>query len=212
MNDLNLVEKRRDILRQVAEGYLTAQEGAARLDQLESGAGTLTSEQLSSGDDPVRVSQPDLPITASHGSGGARAVWSLVLWAGVALTVASSYWMYLAWQQKGFGWGFWLSWLPFLLAVGLIILGVQLQTSPWLHLHVKQKSGSKPERIELHFPLPMDLAIGILSFTEPFLPSQVREQHLRDMLIDMRGAFHPGEPMQVMVDNEDGEQVEIYIG
>jgi hypothetical protein len=110
LNDLNLVEKRRDILRQVAEGYLTAQEGAARLDQLESGAGTLTSEQLSSGDDPVRVSQPDLPITASHGSGGARAVWSLVLWAGVALTVASSYWMYLAWQQKGLGWGFWLSW------------------------------------------------------------------------------------------------------
>jgi len=212
MNEPNHEEKRREILRQVAEGHISAQEGAARLDHLESNTGGGVSAPPQPPDAPMVVAQPDLPTVPPRGSGCARAIWSLVPWVGVALTVASSYWMYSAWQLKGFGWGFWLSWFPLLLAVGLIVLGIQLQTSPWLHLRVKQKPGSNPERIELHFPLPMDLAIGILSFAEPFLPSKVREKHFREMLTDLRSAFHPGEPMQVMVDDEDGEQVEIFIG
>jgi len=206
-------ERRREILRQVSEGIISPQDASSMLAAEEGGIPQPlppeTPEDIQVLD--IKTGE-DLPPVPPHGSGCARAVWSLVLLSGVALTALSSYWMYSAWQNHGFGWGFWFALLALLISIGIIVTGAQLQSAPWLHLRIKQKPGEKPERIELHFPLPVDMVIGVLSFAEPFLPAKVREKRIKEMLMDMRGAFRPGEPMQVQVDDEDGEQVEIFIG
>ena len=75
------------------------------------------------------------------------------------LTLVSANWMIQGWLTKNFGWGFWLSWIPF--AVGILGIATSLN-SHWLHLRVREGGNGNQKNIRISMPLPLGLASWVL--------------------------------------------------
>jgi hypothetical protein len=141
-----------------------------------------------------------------------KAWWIIPFWIGVAVTVLGGAWMYWAWTAQGVGFGFIAAWIPFLIGVGLLVLGWNSRTGPWIHLRIQQKPGETPERIAFSFPIPNRFfAWSIRSFGS-FIP-KVDLSGADDILLAL-GNYSPGDkPLSIDVDDgDDGEKVKIYIG
>jgi hypothetical protein len=152
-----------------------------------------------------------MPKPASMGCW--KSAWSLVLWLGIALVAMSAYWMYQGWQKQPSGWGFWLSWIPFLLGLAITYVGVQIEISPWLYVRVKQKPGEKPAVITIILPMPFRLVKWVMRVFGRYIPEDARRPEIFQTLEDMDAALGKDEPLHVVVDDdEDGEHVEVYIG
>ncbi|MFN7037492.1 MAG: hypothetical protein ACK4SN_14125, partial [Bellilinea sp.] len=83
----------------------------------------------------------------------------------------------------------------------------------WLHVRIRQRKGAKPERISFSFPLPVRAIIWFLRTFERWMPPRVKEQNLTEMLNDMMKNISGDEPIHIQVnDEEDGEEVEVFIG
>ena len=87
--------------------------------------------------------------------------WIIPFSIGVTITVLGGVLMYLAWAAHGIGFGFIAAWIPFMIGIGLLVLGWNSRTGPWIHIRVKQKPGEKPERIAISFPIPNRFLPGV---------------------------------------------------
>lgn len=136
--------------------------------------------------------------------------WVLPFGIGLFVTLLGAIWMYNGYMNKGFGVGFWLAWLPFL--AGIFIIAVSFQTSKhvWFHVRIKQRPGEHPGQINLSLPLPLSLAKWGLSLFGNKVPG------LKDQPIaEINGIFEnlsPKDPFYIHVNDEDGEEVEVFIG
>jgi hypothetical protein len=107
--------------------------------------------------------------------------------------------------------GFIFAWIPFLLGVGLVVLGWNSQTGPWLHLRIRQKPGEKPERIAISLPLPIRLFAWSIRTFGDFIP-KLDTTGLDEVILAL-GDSSLSEPLSIDVDaSDDNEQVKIYIG
>lgn len=138
--------------------------------------------------------------------------WIIPFWIGVAITVMSGSLMYRAWSNLGIGFGFIASWIPFLIGIGLLVLGWNSQTGPWLHIRVQQKPGEKPERIAISFPIPNRFFAWSLRTFSSFIPNL--NMSGADEILLALGNYSQGDtPLIIDVDDsDDGEKVKIYIG
>lgn len=129
-------------------------------------------------------------------------------WLSVGLTALSAFWMYQGYDAHGFGWGFFLSWIPFLfgLAGMFIFWGAR-----WLHVRIRQKPGKKPASINISLPLPLHAAGWFLRTFRSRLPRDLQEKNIDEMLGALDGSLTKDTPFHVYVD-DDGEQVEVFIG
>jgi hypothetical protein len=137
--------------------------------------------------------------------------WILPMSLGAVITVISAFWMYQGYQNHPFGWGFWLSWIPFLIGVGLMTLAAMSSTARWLHVRVKQKPGQKPAVIAISMPLPFGLIKLAMRLFGHRIP-QVKGQNIAEMVDMLDQNLSNDTPFYVHVDDEDGEQVEVFIG
>jgi hypothetical protein len=137
--------------------------------------------------------------------------WILPMSVGAVITVISAFWMYQGYQNHPFGWGFWLSWIPFLIGVGLMTLAAMSSTARWLHVRVKQKPGQKPAVIAISMPLPFGLIKLVMRLFGHRIP-QVKGQNIAEMVDMLDQNLSNDAPFYVHVDDEDGEQVEVFIG
>lgn len=211
-------EGRLEILRKVEEGSMSLEEGARLLAALqdepqdeEMQTAALAEPQAGAADDgaPEVVAGPASDdFEKPKGMALWRALWMIPLWLGVGLTVLSAYWMYLGWQAAGPGWGFWLSFLPLVIGLGLTVLGWELTRAPWLHLRVQQKPGGRPAVILISIPLPVRLISWVMHRFGRHIPDKVKGQDIEEIL----GSVSANNPLQIHVDDEDGEKVDIYIG
>ena len=201
-------ESKLQILKQVEAGILSPEEGAGLLEILD-------------WDGSTRHAQPSIPpaeasalpkIESPRVTWYWKLGWRLFLWLGVGLTVLSAYWMYQAYVQAGFGIGFILSWIPFLLGILLVYAGARLIEAPWVHLKVNQAGRAHPTKIDLAMPLPLGFIQWIIKTFDRFMPEEVRGKKIDELLAELERSIRNGEPFQVQVDDDrDGDHVEVQI-
>ncbi len=138
--------------------------------------------------------------------------WIIPFWIGVAITVLGGSLMYWAWSAHGIGFGFVAAWIPFLIGVGLLVLGWNSRTGPWLHIRIQQKPGEKPGRIAISFPIPNRFFAWSLRTFGGFVPNMNLSG--ADEILLALGNYSQGDtPLTIDVDDsDDGEKVRIYIG
>ncbi len=202
-------ESKLEILQRVADGTLSVEEGSDLIGILE-GAAAAPEEPIDHQPSPPDDTNLDEPMP--HVSGCWKAAWSMILVGGAVLTAFSAYWVYQGYQRSGLGWGFWLSWIPFIIGFLIMLLGWTLMESPWLHLRVNSKEHGKTTRINLVIPLPLKLASWVFKNFAQYMPAEVREKGIGEMIEEMETTLKKGQPFQLEVDDEeDGDQVTILI-
>jgi len=136
--------------------------------------------------------------------------WVLPFGIGLFMTIMGAIWMYLGYESKGFGWGFWLSWLPFILGAVIMALSGLSSKAKWLHVRIREKHGENKVRISLSFPLPLKTTHWFLKTFGDRIPKT--KGIPIDSIIDvLDNTSVDGEPFYVHVDDEDDE-VEVFIG
>ncbi len=134
--------------------------------------------------------------------------WTYPLYFGIGITVLSAFWMNSAYQNSGYGFWFFCSWLPLLIGVILMALSWHSRGGTWLHVRVK----SKRQRVAVSLPLPLGLTAFIFRNFGHFIP-HMDNTSLDEIIIALKETAANGSPFYVHVDEgEDGEQVEVFIG
>jgi len=152
-------ESKLEILRKVEDGTLTPEEGSELIGILDA-AGAEESEREFIRP-PLEPETPGADQETLRVSGCWKAAWSMILLGGAVLTAFSADWIYLGYQKAGLGWSFWLSWIP--LAIGVLILGWILMTSPWLQVRIRTHEKGRLQNIILNIPLPLSLVSWVFS-------------------------------------------------
>jgi hypothetical protein len=159
--------------------------------------------------DPVEQAQPLENLEESNPPFW-RGWWLIIFFPGLLLLVAAVTWMIQGYLAAGLGWGFWLSFFPFSIGVLMIWLGWEVRMARWFHLHVTQKNKPGPHEITISFPLPVGLVSwGIRRFGQFAGPIQGRD--MEGVLDELDQAVATDGPTHIFVDDQDGDQVEIWI-
>ncbi len=139
-----------------------------------------------------------------------RGWWLIIFMPGLLLLVAAVNWMVEGYRAAGLSWGFWLSFIPFIIGVLMMWLGWEVRIARWFHLHVNQKNKPGPREITISFPLPVGLVSwGIRRFGH--FAGPIRGKDMQGVLDELDQAVASDGPMHIFVDDEDGDQVEIWI-
>jgi hypothetical protein len=216
--------ERQQILKMIDEGKITAEEGLKLMQAIgddeefaddEGMAGpTEPGGEAASSDagDPFGRSESEKTESNAYFARKIdrfRHLWQLPLWIGVAVTIGAASWMYSALQNTGFGFWFYCSWLPFLLGVAVVALAFSSRTSRWIYVNVKQKPGERPQRIVITFPL--SLVSWLLQIFGNYIPAQ-QKGVTDDVMRAIFDSTKSDEPILVDVHDDDGEDVQVYIG
>ena len=227
---MTLHEQRLDILRKVESGELSTEDGSRLLEELEMGLPPGPGESLPAVQEPV-LPAPEIEIISLPAAPQADQApqltdleasrfnfwqkwWLLPFSIGVVLTLLGAYWMYLGYVSAGLGWGFWLSWIPFGLGVLITAATARSRTARWLHVRVHEGGGKdgRPHNINISFPLPISFGAWVLRTVGRWMPNDFQKQHMDEVLGMLDQALTKDTPLHVMVNEEDGDQVEVFIG
>lgn len=196
------------ILKQVEAGILSPEEGSGLLEILDRDGSNFHEPEPTPEVITSSLPEVEVPPIAWYWKLG----WSLFMWLGVLLTILSAYWMFKGYQAAGFGAGFFFSWIPFILGILLTYAGARLIEAHWVHVKVNTKDEGKPLHIDLAMPLPLGFAGWIFKNFGRYMPEEVRDRHIDEMLVELESSIKSGEPFQVQVDDEkDGDHVEVLI-
>jgi len=188
------------ILQMIENGTLSAAEGEKLLDALEAGPVAAPPTALA---EPAREAAPAAGPPAAW-----RHLWvyptigGLLLLAAMGLLTAS-----LVQGGKALGWL--ACTIPLmLLGTFVAVLAWWSRSARWLHLSVR----GKKERIRLSFPLPLHLTAWVLRLASPWVP-QLRDTAVDEVILALADVDMSAGPLSVEVnDEEDGEEVRVYIG
>lgn len=200
-------EGRLDILKKIESGELSAEEGFRLISEKEQAKATSLTDAIG----PERltnaevVSHPEPPPDFSR--------WKIWGWTGfgifLLLTAVSAVWMIQGWVAHPWGWGFWLSWIPFLIGVAGMAL---MYDTRWLHIRVHQAAGEKPERVAISMPFPLGFVSWLFRTFPQWIPEKAGGIEIADIIDEMNRGISKDDPLVIQVDDEDGEHVDIYIG
>lgn len=202
-------ENKLEILKKVESGVLSIEEGSDLLGILDN-AGTKPEASVVINDRGEDFTEP---VETPKVSGCWKAAWSMILLGGAVLTAFSAFWVYQGYEAKGFGWAFWLSWIPLVLGVLIMIGGWVLLESPWLHVRIHQKEEKRDVNIVLSLPVPLGIARWVFKTFGEHMPAEVQDKNIPELLDEIEVSLKKGEPFHVQVDDEkDGAKVEIFMG
>ena len=227
---MTLHERRLEILRKVESGELSTGAGSRLLEELEMGLPPSPVEPLPEIPEPfppvpeVEIIPPTAPTSTDQAPNLTELEqsrfnfwqkwWLLPFGIGVVLTLLGAYWMFLGYMAAGLGWGFWLSWVPFGLGVVITAAAARSRTARWLHVRVHEggSKDSRPKNINISFPLPISFGAWVLRTFGRWMPDDFKRQHLDEVLVMLDQALTKDAPFHVMVNEKDGDQVEVFIG
>lgn len=209
------------VLQMIQDGTISAEEGERLLEAL--GEGGVAPQQEGVREEEAAGTVEVLCPETGHGAvvrpapeaeppSGAprwwRRAWVYVLAGGVALLAAGGIWTgWLARGNAGLGW---LGCTVPLLILGtaVVLLAWWARVARWLHLRVRD--GDKD--IGISMPLPLRLAAWVLRVIRPWVP-KLRETAVDELIMAMAEEPARGNILAVEVnDDEDDEEVKIYIG
>lgn len=214
-------EERNHILKMVADGKISAEDGLKLMKALEEAGAPepepSDAEQPPEGAEGGRARRAEAsgleadPRIARIQS-IARRLWQIPLWVGVAVVLLSAWGMYALLQGPGMNFWFFCLLLPLFLGVLLMVAAAGTRKARWLFVDVHQKPGEKPQRIFLGFPLPLKLTAWFLR-TFGHKIEDLKETNMDEVIQVLETGLTGEEPLVVHVDEgEDGERVQVYIG
>lgn len=207
-------EARRQVLTMLQEGKITADQAANLLQAL--------------GDDeaaplPAVFSEPESPPLEGDVMRSApppdmdryRRFWQIPFFITLTVMLLLGMWLRSLYQSSAgaITFGFVCVWSLFMFTFLLVALSFMSRSATWLHVRVREKNG---RRVAISLPLPLRLATWGLSFARRFVPES--EQDKLDMAAEFVNAARDNlkqaaaEPIMINVDDEDGDQVLVYIG
>lgn len=207
-------ECRLEILKKIETGELSAEEGFRLISLIEGETAESVPQSASAAQEtppPERLTQAQVVSHPQPLPDFNR--WKIWSWVGfgifLLLTAASAVWMIQGWTARSWGWGFWLSWIPFLIGVAGMAL---MFNTRWLHVRVRNDSGEKHERVAVSIPFPLGLVSWLFRTFPQWIPEKAGGANIAEIIDEMNASLSKDEPLVVEVDDEDGEHVEIYIG
>jgi hypothetical protein len=206
-------EERRKILQMVAEGKISAAQAASLMQALEADADSEAGEvevfETGTASGEAGPEAPEFEEVKRR----ARNFAMIPLWIGVLVTVFSAWGIYSVQQNAGGNFWFFCLMLPLLLGVLLIVLGASGQSSKWLYVNVDRRNAQDwPRNITLAFPLPLGLTAWFLR-TFGHNIRGMKNTNVDEIIQILDATGKSGAPLIINAnDNEDGEQVQIYIG
>jgi hypothetical protein len=200
--------EREKILQMVSEGKLTAAEAMELLEAI---------------GDPAAEPEPSVPLTGAVFPAGEpspdmqrlRRFWQIPFFIALAFLLLIGLWLRSVYQasEGAITFGFICLWSLFMFAFLATALTFMSRRSAWLHVRVREKSG---KRINISLPLPTRLARWGINLARNFVPQEQQGQ------LEMAAGFLQAtegelggagvEPLMIHVDDEDGDQVQIYLG
>jgi hypothetical protein len=194
-------DPRMDIINRVKNGDLSSEEGARQLEALEFKEEAASDEAFSS--EAVFPSESSDPLA---NLGWWRYAWQIPLWVGVFIITVSGLLLSWAVAQASLFW-FYCAWLPMLLGMLFLLLGVWSRQARWVHIRVHESAG---KRIAISLPVPTRFTGWVLRIVSPFVPAEQRDKlvyvpEILSALSQMK------DPITVEVDEKNGDQVRVYI-
>jgi hypothetical protein len=208
----------RKILDMIEQGALTAEEGLRLIDAMNVGKSedddgyNLSPEELMVfSDDILETSKSRISTEELARMKQLKRWWFFPFAIGLLITTLGALWMFAGYSHSGFGWGFWLSWIPFIIGIFVLAISFQASRGVWLHVRIKQKRGESPPRISFSLPLPLSLTQRLINTFSHKIPG-VDDLPLGD-ISEFLDRISPEEPFYVHVkDKDNGERVEVFIG
>ena len=197
-------EEKKEILKMVEEGKITAEEAIELLRAIEE------AEAFSTESSENYERDEDLNLNAIADK--VRGFWRIPLWIGIGITTLGGLWMLGAMQSAGFGFWFYCAWIPFLLGVLIISLAAGSQRSHWLFIKVKQAPGEKPQNITFGFPLPLRFSGWVLRNFGQHIPGMENVIGVDEILETLADTPIGDSALIVDVHDDDGEEVQVFIG
>jgi hypothetical protein len=205
-------EAERKILSMIEQGNITAEEGLRLINVMHASHSEDVEAMGGITPSPDDVLEPHAPRISPEELGRMKRLkrwWILPFGIGLLITVLGATWMYTGYANRGFSWGFWLAWIPFILGIIIVAVSFQTSRSVWLHVRIKQKPGETPARISISLPMPISLASWFMSVFGHKIPG-LKDQPLGD-ISEILETISPEEPFYIHV-NDDDEEVEVFIG
>ena len=199
-------EQKLEILRKIENGSLSIEEGSELIANLETNEASQTEAKSPNPSNNME------PIEKHETSGCWKAAWSIFLVGGAVLTGFSAYWVYQGYKNHGFGWGFWLSWIPMAIGICLMLFGWALMESPWMHVRVRDKYNQRLSAFVFSMPVPFNIARWVINTFGQYMPPEVNSQEIHEILDQAEASIRRGEPFRVQVDDQkEGSKVDISI-
>jgi hypothetical protein len=200
-------EARNQVLQMLQDGKLTAEQAQELLQALEPESTTDDTREAIQGEIVEPVEPPDMDRF--------RRFWQYPFFISLAVLIAVGFGLRSMYQASEGAMTFWFFCVLslFILTFILTALAFISRSAPWLHIRIKGKEGNK---IAISLPLPMGLAQWGIGIARNFVPES--EQANLDMAATfIRTARHnlngpDVEPLMINVDDEDGDQVQVFIG
>ncbi len=216
-------EERQQVLRMVAEGKITPEEGSRLLAALSGNALPGPAESATTSEpapaDPQTESQQEAytpeqevispPPPVGTKTPDTRHWWQVPFWIGAALLVAGAFTLAGALSSGAFCLVL-LCGLP-MLVIGIlaVIVAWFARNGPWVHIRVKN---DRPGEHSFNLSVPLDLGVVAVRVAEPFVP-QMRDTGVDDVIVSMKDNVKKDQPLIIDVnDDEDGEHVQVIVG
>jgi hypothetical protein len=216
-------EERQQVLRMIADGKITPEEGSRLLAALSGGAPSELAEPATSTEQPQDAPQaesqqqsytpeqevisPPPPIETQIPD--TRHWWQVPFWIGAALLMAGAFTLAGA-LSSGAICLVLLCGLPMLL-IGILAIVVAwfARNGPWVHIRVKN---DRPGEHNVNISVPLDLSVVAVRMAEPFVP-QMKNTGVDDVILSMKDNVKKDQPLIIDVnDDEDGEHVQVIVG
>lgn len=191
------------ILSKIDQGEISAEEG---IKLLESAHETIGEE-----------AEEDIPEAETGASSHAisdeeiskwQRWWTIPLYVGIGIVILSTVWLNATYQNSGYGFWFFCSWIPLSLGILLMALSWSSKSSPWIHVRVR---GPK-ENVAISIPAPLGLTGWALRNFGQYIP-QLERTTVDEILIALETTKQTNAPLSIIVDEGDnGEHVEVFIG
>lgn len=191
-----------EILGLVDSGEISPEEGAKKLKAASSyHPGASSSEESQQSNEPPHISDVEMNRWKHW--------WQYPLYISVGALVFSTFWINSSYQASGYNFWFFFAWIPFLFSLILVALSWRSRSGPWLHVRIISK-GSSPERIAVSIPLPIGISTWALQNFGYMIPG-ISESMINNVVLALNNTSSDT-PFYVKVEEDDGEEVHVFIG
>lgn len=199
-----------DILAKIESGEISADEGVQFITR-----SSTYNEQEEDDDDEEEMFEEEIefetstpPQFSDEEVNRWKRWWSYPLYIGIGILILSAFWLNSAYQNNGYSFWFFCSWIP--LGIGLLLMTLSWQSrgGPWIHVRVKGES----ERVAISLPAPLGITKWALRNFGHFIP-QLEKTSVDEIILALENTTKNNAPFYVQVDEgENGEHVEVFIG
>jgi hypothetical protein len=201
-------ENKLQILKKVEDGTLSIEEGADllsmfdRVDEVHSSSGVSSRAEVM--DTPLEAPPTEVPA-------GWKALWSMLIWLGVAFMGGSGYWLVSSYQRSGMRWGFWFAFLFLALSTALVYFGWKLVSGRWLAVRVRSIENGTEKRFKFCAPFPIHLGLWAFTTFGEYIPAAVKEKGYESILRDLDQSLQENEIFVIDLDGDGSEKMNFNI-